>query len=168
MGVGRISCRGCDLTSFPELGKIVQTVGLISLFSLSVDEFKWAVGVKLHIRCLYSTLFSVFFRWPLRSRSGVRHGRRSAQLVRHPVVGADRSSACDAAGPLHVLVQPLLCLHLPVRGCSNRQDDPHPHPCQEPLLRGESCLLFYFLFFFCLPSFGNNFLSADMCAHAEF
>lgn len=115
--------------------------------------------------CLYSTLFSVFFRWPLRSRSGVRHGRRSAELVRHPVVGADRSSACDAAGPLHVLVQPLLCLHLPVRDCSHRQDDPHPHPCQEPLLRGESC---FFILFFCLPSFGNNFQSADMCAHAEF
>lgn len=73
-------------------------------------------------------------RGSLRSGPGLRHWCGGPELVRHLGVCADRSSDRHSDGPLHVLVQPLLCLRLPVRGCCHGQDDPHSHAGQEPVL----------------------------------
>lgn len=77
---------------------------------------------------------SVSLRGSLCSRPGLCHRCSSPELVRHPGVSADCSSGRHSAGPLHVLVQSLLCLHLPVWGCCHRQDDPRSHAGQELVL----------------------------------
>lgn len=83
--------------------------------------------------------FSFFSsRRPLLSQPRLCHRCGGPELVHHSGVGADRSAARHVDGPLHVLVQPLLRLHLSVRYGSHGEDDLHPHPRQELLLRGES------------------------------
>lgn len=76
-------------------------------------------------------------RWPLRARPGLRHRRGGPELAGHAALSADRGSAGHSAGTVHVLVQPLLHLHLPVRRGGYREDNPHPHAGQEPVLRSK-------------------------------
>lgn len=104
-----------------------------------VDVISCTGFVLLSVSCFFSLSLnelnhSISLRRSLRSRSGLRHRRSGPELVRHPALSADRSSGRDFAGPLHVLVQSLLHLHLPVWSRCHGQDHPHSHAGQELVL----------------------------------
>ena len=95
---------------------------------------------KSWVGCLPSV--SVFLRWALCQRSGLRYRCSSPELVCHPAVGSDCGSDRHSAGTLHVLVHSLLRLHLPVWDCFHGQDDPHSHAGQKLVLRSKLCVFY--------------------------